>query len=122
MPESFFYLLKVILSTAEALTDYKPAVIDATTIADKIAALGFNTRVKSGQQNMNSASQNDRRSFKHVQFDVKGICRMIILGVCFGMLMWLCFKTLVGSRVFLKKIPFSMCIEIRSCTRVDCNY
>ena len=71
----------MILSTAEALTDYKPAVIDATTIADKIAALGFTTRVKSGQQNMDSASQNDRRSFKHVQFDVKGICRMIILYV-----------------------------------------
>ena len=93
----------MILSTAEALTDYKPAVIGATTIADKIAALGFTTRVKSGQQNMDSASQNDRRSFKHVQFDVKGICRMIILGVCVGMLMWLCFKTVVGSRVFLKK-------------------
>lgn len=36
----------MILSTASALVDYKPAVIRPQTIVDNIAALGFTTQVK----------------------------------------------------------------------------
>lgn len=36
----------MILSTASALVDYKPAVIQPQTIVDNIAALGFTTQVK----------------------------------------------------------------------------
>lgn len=73
------FLFQVILSTAEALTDYKPAVISSEAIADKISALGFTANIKSAESSSSSlpaAASNlsdPTRTQRHVKFDVQGM-------------------------------------------------